>query len=206
MKQFIKDTLQTSPESSKLLIEKLEEESKEQYKNTIVSNEQLLRDWNKEFQDIRDMKESKDKYTKFIELTQDFCYCAKTYGKIIIMEVSLSNKLKTIKPVDIGGAAGGVKYLIQGILFKFSKDSLLQEGLWMYGGYEGASDEKAMKAALHEFKGVVSLHKLEIKGLHLPLVAIIDFRGFRLIASSWLPISKETLAYGSSDGGITIHK
>ncbi len=50
------------------------------------------------------------------------------------------------------------------------------------------------------------MHKLEIKGLHLPLVAIIDFRGFRLIASSWLPISKETLVYGSSDGGITIHK
>ena len=29
---------------------------------------------------------------------------------------------KTIKPIDIGGEAGGEKYLTQGILFKFATD------------------------------------------------------------------------------------
>ena len=44
-----------------------------------------------------------------------------------------------IAPIDIGGKAGGIKYLIEGILFKFAWDS---EGL-----YDG--DLKAMKAASH---------------------------------------------------------
>ncbi len=33
---------------------------------------------------------------------------------------------------------------------------------------------------------------------------IIDYLGFRLLATSFLPISKETLLYGSADGGKTI--
>ena len=32
----------------------------------------------------------------------------------------------------------------------------------------------------------------------------IDYRGFRLIAESFLPINKVSLAYGSHDGGITV--
>ena len=67
---------------------------------------------------------------------------------------------------------------MQGILFKFSNDSLVSEDpvMWMYGG-DKPSDEKAMKAALHELKGVVSYNKLEIKGLNFPLMAVLDYRG-----------------------------
>jgi hypothetical protein len=43
---------------------------------------------------------------------------AKTYGHIIISEVALPDEKKTIKPIDIGGLAGGQKYRIQNILFK----------------------------------------------------------------------------------------
>lgn len=43
-----------------------------------------------------------------------------------------------------------------------------------------------------------------ILGLNFALMCLIDYRGHRLIASSLLPISKDTLVYGSSDGGRTV--
>jgi len=36
-------------------------------------------------------------------------------------------------------------------------------------------------------------------------MAIIDYRGFRLVAESILPIKSSTLRYGSNDGGQTVH-
>lgn len=39
----------------------------------------------------------------------------------------------------------------------------------------------------------------------MPLMALVDYRGFRLIAISLLPIDEKTIIYGSSDGGKTIH-
>jgi hypothetical protein len=36
-------------------------------------------------------------------------------------------------------------------------------------------------------------------------MALIDFRGYRLVAISMLPIGKESIIYGSSDAGATVH-
>ena len=44
-----------------------------------------------------------------------------------------------------------------------------------------------------------------MQGLHYPLFAMIDYLGFRITAQSLLPISQQTLAYGSADGGRTVH-
>lgn len=41
-----------------------------------------------------------------------------SYGKIIMEEAHLPKQLKTITPVQVGGIAGGEKYIIRGILFK----------------------------------------------------------------------------------------
>lgn len=106
---------------------------------------------------------------------------------------------KTIKPVDVGGYAGGEKYITQGILFKFAVD---WKGL--YGG-----DEYSMKAASHELTGLMSYYKCAIPGLHYPLMCLIDYKGFRLIAMSILPGIGSVLltppvlelVYGSGDGG-----
>jgi hypothetical protein len=73
---------------------------------------------------------------------------------------------------------------------------------WMYGGTEPCT-EFAMKAAKHDLRGVLSLTNLSIPELRSALVALIDYRGFRLIAQSLLPINKHTLQYGSDDGGKT---
>ena len=73
----------------------------------------------------------------------------------------------------------------------------------MKGLYQG--DENAAKAAGHELKGVMGYHSCFLKNFNLPLMAIIDYRGFRLIAMSLLPIKNGRMIYGSADGGLTVH-
>ena len=66
-----------------------------------------------------------------------------------------------------------------------------------------------MKAASHELKGVVNIyHRAQEMGVKvcLPLLALVDYRGYRLLASSILPIGKDTLVLGSSDAGASFHK
>lgn len=107
-------------------------------------------------------------------------------GPLLLTTIAFS---QTIKPTKIGGVAGGTKYLCRGILFKFSLDS--------YGIY--GSDEIAMKAAAHELLGLRECMAAGVEGLHVPLMCLIDYRGYRLIAMSILPVAE--LIYGSCDGG-----
>jgi hypothetical protein len=78
----------------------------------------------------------------------------------------------------------------QGILFKFALDTEISPGFFLYGGKK-RSDEKAMKAANHELKGLEcywALSDQAIKGnqspvrLRFALLSIINFRGFCLTA------------------------
>jgi hypothetical protein len=68
------------------------------------------------------------------------------------------------------------------------------------------SDEEAEKIAGHELKSLNSifgcLDKVEVE-IHLPLMCLIDYLGFRLVAMFLLPISKDTLKVGSDDAGMT---
>lgn len=62
-----------------------------------------------------------------------------------------------------------------------------------------------MKAAGHELKGVSAVHDTGVRDLHLPLICIIDYRGFRVVAMSLLPIDGEkTIIYGSPNAGRTV--
>lgn len=131
---------------------------------------------------------------RLTQLSRDFLLSARTYGKIIISEAFMPAHLKTIQPVAIGGIAGGTKYLVRDILFKFSMDS---RGLYQ-------SDDAAAKLAGHELKGVMAYYNCHIPSLHTPMTAVIDFRGFRLLAVSLLPISSGTLCYGSPNAGHTV--
>lgn len=66
-------------------------------------------------------------------------------------------------------------------------------------------EEAAAKIAGHELKGLSNLFNCGIVGLHYPMVAIIDYLGFRLIAMTHLPLSSGSLIYGSNDAGKTIY-
>jgi len=107
-------------------------------------------------------------------------------------------------PRAVGGIAGGEKYIAHGILFKYCVDVWLNK--WFYGGNSDEPNHgNAIKASGTELRGLNALFECNIRQLCMPLMAMIDFRGFRLAAMSLLPISQKTIRYGSSDGGKTIH-
>ncbi|KAF2076806.1 hypothetical protein CYY_001883 [Polysphondylium violaceum] len=160
--------------------------------------------WNEIFQDTLDLPDSEEKFRKLSNIANDFVYCADTFGKIIISELHLPEDLKTIKPLALGGVAGGLKFKCHDIIFKFVVDTELIPGHWMYGGAK-RSDEKAQKSAGHEIKGLNHFMELSSNTLRFPLMATIDYRGYRILAISSLPINKKTIVYGSCDGGQTVH-
>jgi hypothetical protein len=73
---------------------------------------------------------------------------------------------------------------------------------WLYGGGH-ENNEKAMKSACNELKGLACLFQCRIPGLHFPLMTSIHYKGFCVLAISILPIQEKSLVYGSSDGGAT---
>jgi hypothetical protein len=163
--------------------------------------------WNDSFQVILALDDGPTKFRKLRNLAHDFTHAASVYGRIIISERFLPVEQKTIKPLMLGGTAGGLKYICGGVMFKFCVDVRLSNGGWMYGG-AAASDERASKSGGHELKSIINLLSLSPKDttrVHFPMMAVVDYRGFRLLAESLLPIDRSTCIYGSPDGGATMH-
>ena len=157
-------------------------------------------DWNEEFQQLVEVISSKtsgedllrSSYSSLSRLMQDFVHVCKSYAKVLVHEKSLPLKHKTIKPAALGGFAGGTKYIHAGILFKFSSS----DHFGLYG-----SDERAAKAALHELRASREVFEARV-GISVPLLAVIDYCGHRILCSSILPL--DYLVYGSSNGGKTV--
>jgi hypothetical protein len=142
------------------------------------------------------------------DICMDFTNTALIFGRIIITELFLDNSEKTITPIDAGGIAGGIKYSKRGILFKFPSDTKLPDGSWLYGGTK-PDLEKAICTSGHELKSLNALFtttfELGIANiLRFPLMTMINFRGFRLVALSFLPVASNTLVLGSQDGGMSM--
>jgi len=176
------------------------------------------RDWNQEFQALLDKRlaenDSGNTHTMFSEendqliiqtrleigeFAKQFVQQAVKIGKIIISEFSVGKTHKTIPPIDIGGIAGGLKYIHDGMFFKFVVDENK-----LFGG-----DQNAMKTANHELRGLQEYMNLTLQGttpkLRWPLATIINYRGYCIMAYTILPITKHTIIYGSADGGKTVH-
>jgi ankyrin repeat protein len=84
-------------------------------------------DWNTRYQsilasfhslDVNSLTEKRIAINQqVLQLSRDFVFCAKAYGKIIISELYLRDCQKTIKPTqDMPGVAGGAKYIVENIL------------------------------------------------------------------------------------------
>ncbi len=114
-----------------------------------------------------------------------------------MLQRNLPLEQRTIQKIQIGGIAGGDKYVHDGIMFKFAARTEITEALY-------PTDECAMKVANAELNGLMACIDCNIVGLSFPLMALIDYAGYRVIATSLLPISKDTLVYGSRDGGVTV--
>jgi hypothetical protein len=138
------------------------------------------------------------------DLYFDFTHSACETAKLLISELHLP--VKTISPLSLGGVAGGKKYIHGGILFKFAEDPQLGSS-FLYGG--SAPDVgKANKAAGHEQKSSDAICnaalELQISMLNVPLMTLVDYRGYRVVAMALLPVTKGTLVLGSNDGGETV--
>jgi hypothetical protein len=55
-----------------------------------------------------------------------------------------------------------------------------------------------VQVANHELKGLMTYFNLRLTDVFLPLMALVDYRGFRLVAMSVLPVNDKTLIYGYS--------
>jgi hypothetical protein len=80
-----------------------------------------------------------------------FVEAASKYARIIIDELPLPVSKKTIKPVGLGGVAGGEKFIHEGILFKLTADPEVGKDFWLYGG-SSPNLELAAKACSQELK------------------------------------------------------
>ncbi|PRP84978.1 hypothetical protein PROFUN_07363 [Planoprotostelium fungivorum] len=180
------------------------------------------RDWNEEYQiwyeqfvrliapgdsvSLSGLKINSHVLTHLNRIAQQFVDTATIYAKIIISEFELPLHRKSIKPTEMGGVAGGTKYRVQNIMYKFAFDTLLvdEPALWMYGG-QTADHRAASKGAANEMKGLEAHASTYVEGLSYPMMALVDYLGFRVVAMAVLPIDKTTLRYGSDDGGSTVH-
>lgn len=139
----------------------------------------------------------------------DFASTARLYARVLISEKYMPYHRKSIKPVDAGGVAGGLKYIVAGIFFKFPSDIMNKKtGRYMYSKTTTPDDYMALKAignerrALNALISVIKKYNIDI---NVPLVCLVDFMGFRLFACSLLPISGvKSLVYGSCDGAVTV--
>lgn len=162
------------------------------------------RDWNREFQELVDelrhdesILDQEQRFARLSRLARDFRSTAELLGKLIISERHLARK--TIAPLEgVGGVAGGVKYLSHNILFKFPVE---RRDL-------GLDEEGAFKTAGHELRGFGAVYRalgpdIDVR---VPLSCLVEYRGYRLLAMSLLPIGPETLLHGSSDAARTFSR
>ena len=107
------------------------------------------RDWTSEFRAALHMKrQTKEEKVyragKLLRLSSEFEEVSQKVVKVIVEERFESPERKTLPPLNVGGVAGGEKYLYKGIFLKFAID--------VSGFYGG--NEFSQKAASHELKGL----------------------------------------------------
>jgi hypothetical protein len=167
------------------------------------------RNWNAEYQALKEYPASMpnaalSKSLRIRKLVKEFCESAAFLAATIVREKTLPLEKRQVPPVNLGGIAGGEKFVQDGILFKFAIPTELSKKIF-------PDDESAMKAANAELRGLSACVEARIQGVYFPLMCLIDYGlvpltqgGFRLVASSLLPINEGTLVHGSADGGRTL--
>jgi hypothetical protein len=169
-------------------------------KPNFILNSSVERDWTREWLEVVHLPQETPSDRVFRsnsidKISSEFALAASNIATVIIEEFHLLAVQKSIKAVAAGGIAGGEKYMQGGIFFKFALDIHN-----LYGG-----NEAAQKSASHELKGMRAFFGSGVKGLDCPLVVIIDYLGYRIMATSLLPLAKNSLVYGSQDQCRTVH-
>jgi len=162
-------------------------------------NQKGLRNWNEEFQKLLESpsntpEEVSERSNAIKNLSEEFVTAAIPVVKTIIFELKISPEKKTVPPLYIEGEPIGFKYVTRGMYVKLATN---------HGGLVDG-DEEAGKSASHRLKGLLTLISCYIDHLHVPLTCIINFLGYTAVVSSIVPLSNNTLVYGTGDGGATV--
>jgi hypothetical protein len=126
----------------------------------------------------------------------DFVRLAENYSKIIISELNLPAEEKSLRPTT----ADANTYFVKGLVLRVARDyqigdkeaqSLgLEKTSWKFGGANAADDEAAARDANHGFSATNAAYSVfESNGITVPLVALIDYSGYRVSAEVSLPIN-----------------
>ena len=129
-------------------------------------------------------------------LNNQFVEFAKEISKLIIRDLAKPPREKCIQPLrEQKGQAGGRKYVVGKVFFKFATDDL---GLYDH-------EEGAQKAAGNELRAINAIVDCNIEKIHVTLTALFHIRGHRIMAVAQCPIDgSQTLVYGSDDLGKTV--
>ena len=147
-------------------------------------------------------------YVLMVRTSAEFLNRVISIAEIIIRDHFKPLRDRVFPPADMGGIAGGTKYIVDGIMFKFSFPS---EDSPYLGSYE-----LAQKATGHDIRGAISIfHAIEdvreersdIKGafnLNVSLLSVLDHLGFRVEVMTLLDLGKGSLKVGSGDACRTV--
>jgi hypothetical protein len=130
-----------------------------------------------------------------------FTHASSTYGQCIIEGRVDTGDMQVFTAKKMGGIAGGKKFVVRNILFKFADPM---------GGPYNSSFELSQKAAAHDLQGATAFAQYGADGqdsgdgAFVSLQTIIDYGGFRLQAMQLLPIDGSTLIIGTGDGCETV--
>ena len=171
--------------------------------------------WNKRLMAAHELPEHNDeeilkKYTEMASVFNDFVHCAKMYGETIINELFIEVDDKSIKPIEWretdqknleGTIAQKPRFVYEinrkcpywqvcNIRFIIAVDD---DGMY-YGNIDACA-----KAYGNKLRGSIGYIKCYVPGMQIPMMCLVDFRGFRLMAEAVMPLTvKKYDQYGIS--------
>jgi hypothetical protein len=140
------------------------------------------------------------KYEEIVGVCGEFIVAAKLAAVTIVQEMFLPLKERTLrpsstKPADGRGLEGGRGWRGLKLVYDLPHLGLHLRLCRDDDGIFGGSDEAAAKGrGGSERRGVEAYTRAQMQGVTLPLVAIVDYHGFRVVATSRLPIQKPIFA------------
>ena len=129
-------------------------------KHAVSHSQSVKADLAYEFTAAFAMADNSSKWAKLMKLSADFEDRSTAYARIIVMELHMSDHVRRIHVANIGGIAGGNKYLVNDIIFKLTQDPMLHTGTFLYGGAQGPAYDLAGKASAHGTCMDISVHAL----------------------------------------------
>jgi hypothetical protein len=132
----------------------------------------------------------RSKYCEISNVTHEFLHAASRCAAVIVNELYLPLEQKSIRPIAEkacdGRAREGGRGL-EGVRYKYETWNMRLKVLVDDHGIFNGSDEHAAKAGGAERRNALEVLKLYLSGLGVPLVATIDYHGFRVLAVAKMP-------------------